>query len=128
MPSRRLALALATVIAVGSAVVMPDYRMDIAVFIKPFLLPILIALPLAFVTFNFQRLQLFLAASICAGLILVHVALSVLLYWLREGDALFDGLSVPIFEGTAIIQMVVSALTFAAVWVFHRARRTKYGG
>jgi len=111
--SRTAMIALATAFAVATALVVPDYRESYAMVVKPFIVPLLIALPLATAAYHSTPvlIQAF-AACVCAVLLLVHDAISGYLFSVWSGS--LDSLSLGILLLTAIAQFTVALAVLVA--------------
>ena len=128
--SRGALVGIATVLAVTSAVAVSDYRYQPFSFVfKPLIAPLLFSVPLAVGTLRVPPILRFSEATIiCALLLLVHEAVSTYIYWLSAGDALFDGLSIPITKATLIVQTGVAVLVFVTAWLVRRRRERRHHG
>ena len=123
--SRSAILASAIVTIVG-ALAVPDYSSELwPIAFKPFVLPALLSLPLAIATFRSPAvLSLRVALLLSAAFLFTHVAISALIFWRRAGDALFDGLSIPILCATLALGVLTAGLVFLTTWALFRRRGT----
>src|SRR5438874_7234155 len=126
---RGAAIAVSMLVTVLGSLAVPDYSLNwIALVWKPFVLPLLIALPLAIAVFRKPPVLAFgVAISFCAVCLLAHIAISGVVFWCRAGGALFDGLSIPIFALTLAASAIIAGVAFVVTWAFFR-RKSLHAG
>jgi hypothetical protein len=127
--TRSAAITVSVLVTVLGSLAVPDYSLGwVALVWKPFVLPLLIALPLAIATFRKPSLLTLGAALALCGLLLVaHITISGLVFWWRAGDALFDQVSIPILFVTLAASVITAGIAFIVTWVVLRPKSLHAG-